>query len=206
MSRTTLLVIGIVLVLLGLAGMAVIMASTQSSSWCPWCTQAPLGGLPSDEVARDVDAMFIQEMVPHHEDAIEMAELALTRAEHPELKQLAEDIVRTQSAENESMREWYRDWFDTSVPSGGGMMGGRRQFGMMGGGDLSIEELEAAEPFDKAFIEQMIPHHQMGIMMSQMAGRASSTPEIRELTQSIIESQSAEIEQMQEWYREWYGR
>lgn len=205
MSRTTLLVIGIVLILLGLAGMAVILVYTQSSSSCPGCSQAPLGGSPTNPVARDVDAMFIQEMIPHHEDAIAMAELAESRAEHPELKQLAEDIVRTQSAENESMRGWYRDWFGSSVPSGGGMMGGQRRGGMMGG-DVSIDELETAEPFDKAFIEQMIPHHQMGIMMSQMAGGAASTPEIRELAESIIDSQSAEIEQMQEWYQEWYGR
>jgi len=82
-----------------------------------------------------------------------------------------------------------------------GMMGG----GMMGG-PVDMEDLAAAEQFDKAFIEAMVPHHQMGIMMSQMAGGATSRPELRDLTESIIEAQSEEIDKMQEWYDEWYGR
>jgi uncharacterized protein (DUF305 family) len=156
-------------------------------------------------MAGNMDAMFIEQMVPHHDDAIAMADLALTRAEHPELKRLAADIKRTQTAENAQMRGWYRDWFGADVPDvpGGsfGMMGG----GMMGG-VVDVDELKDAKPFDKAFIEQMIPHHQMAIMMSQMAGGFSARPEMRGLTQSIISAQSREIRQMQEWYRRWYGR
>jgi uncharacterized protein (DUF305 family) len=150
------------------------------------------------------DAMFIEQMIPHHDDAIAMAKSALARAEHPEIKQLAEDVIKTQSAEIDQMREFYRDWFDADVPDFGGasgMMGG----GMMGG-DVDIEDLEAAEQFDKAFIEAMVPHHQMGIMMSRMAGNASNRSELRDLTDAIIEGQSAEIRKMLEWYEEWYGR
>ncbi|MBS3974766.1 MAG: DUF305 domain-containing protein [Actinobacteria bacterium] len=149
-----------------------------------------------------MDAMFIEQMIPHHDDAIEMAELALTRAEHPEIKQLAADIKRTQTAENAQMRTWYREWF--GVPDVGRspqMMGG-----MMGPGAMDMADLEVAEPFDKAFIEAMIPHHQTAIMMSRMAGGASGRPEMRELTSAIIEAQSTEIEQMRTWYEEWYGR
>ena len=51
----------------------------------------------------------------------------------------------------------------------------------------------------------MVPHHQMGIMMAQMVLRWSDRPEDRELARSIIETQSAEIEQMLAWYRDWYG-
>jgi uncharacterized protein (DUF305 family) len=148
--------------------------------------------------------MFIEQMIPHHDDAIAMAELASTSTEHPELRRLADDIVRTQTAENAQMRAWYRDWFGADVPAGSGafgMMGG----GMMGG-DADLDALEQAADFDRAFIEQMIPHHQMGIMMARMAGDATSRPEIRELTDSIIRGQSEEIEQMRTWYREWYGR
>jgi len=154
--------------------------------------------------ASGMDAMFIEQMIPHHDDAIEMAELALTRAEHPEIRQLAADIKRTQTAENAQMRTWYREWFGTTVPDVGGsswMMGG-----MMGSGAMDMADLEAAELFDKAFIEAMIPHHQIAIMMSRMAGGASGRPEMRGLTSSIIESQSTEIDKMQAWYDEWYGR
>ena len=198
-------VIGVTLVVVGIAGMAIVGA------------MQPLGQIPGGArgsysargvAANGVDSMFIREMIPHHDDAIAMADLALTRAEHPELKQLAEQIKRNQTAENGQMRGWYRTWFDSDVPTGssgrmgGGMMGG----GMMGGGSMSLDELGDSTPFDKAFIEQMIPHHQTGIMMARMAGNAAATSEIRDLAGSIIDSQSREIEQMQQWYQEWYGR
>lgn len=192
MTKRTVPVVAIVLVVAGLVGMAAVMAFLQPFGSSGWSMRG------------NMDAMFIEQMIPHHEDAIAMAELALTRAEHPEIKQLAKDVIETQSAEIDQMREWYREWFDADVPDFGGsfgMMGG----GMMGGA-VDIEDLEAAEQFDKAFIEGMVPHHQMGIMMSQMAGGATSRPELRDLTESIIEGQSAEISKMQEWYDEWYGR
>jgi uncharacterized protein (DUF305 family) len=180
------------LVIIGLIGIIVTAAYLQPL--------VPAGTMP----ASGMDAMFIEQMIPHHDDAIEMAEVALTRAEHPEIKQLAADIKRTQTAENAQMRTWYREWFGTAVPDVGGsspMMGG-----MMGSGTMDIADLEVAEPFDKAFIEAMIPHHQTAIMMSRMAGGASGRPEMRGLTSSIIEAQSTEIDKMQAWYEEWYGR
>jgi len=192
MAKRTTLVISLAMILAGLAGMAATWTYLQLSS--PARLTAPSG----------VDAMFIEQMIPHHDDAIAMADLALTRAEHPEIRQLAADIKRTQTAENAQMREWYREWYETEVPDvagASGMMGG-----MMGAGTGDLSDLEAAEPFDKAFIEQMVPHHQMAIMMSQMAARNSARPEMVGLTTSIIRSQSAEITKMQRWYDEWYGR
>ena len=180
----------IALIVIGLAGMAATMAYRQPA------------GVPVGMMRGDVDEMFIQEMIPHHDDAIAMAELAITRAEHPEIKQLAEDIIRTQSAENAQMREWYREWFDADVPA----RDGSNMMDRMMGGWMDLDDLKVAEPFDKAFIEAMIPHHQMGIMMSRMPGGATDRPELRRLKRSIIEAQSAEIAQMQEWYDEWYGR
>jgi uncharacterized protein (DUF305 family) len=59
----------------------------------------------------DFDLMFLQMMIPHHEDAITMAEQALQQAEHPDIKALAQDIVTTQRAEIEEMRGYLRDWY-----------------------------------------------------------------------------------------------
>lgn len=194
-------IIAILLIIAGLIGIAATMT---------YVPQPPSYSGPDSEAAPfewpiegGTDAMFIEEMIPHHDDAIAMAELALIHAEHPEIKQLAESIKETQTAENAQMRKWYRAWFDASVPTtngSAGMMGG------MMGGTMDMAALEAAEPFDKAFIEQMIPHHRIGIMMSQMASRSSVHPELRDLARSIIDAQSAEITQMQTWYEEWYGR
>ncbi|PKQ19334.1 MAG: DUF305 domain-containing protein [Actinobacteria bacterium HGW-Actinobacteria-6] len=183
---------------------------------CPsgLCGDGPIGSprAPSQGAARGVDSMFIEEMIPHHDDAIAMAELALTRAEHPEIKQLAADVIRTQSAENAQMRDWYEEWYGESVPANGsgsfGMMGrgSTTGGGMMGGNFSDLTALEDAEQFDQAFIEQMIPHHQMGIMMARMVDNGSSRPEIQGLAEDIIRTQSEEIDRMQQWYREWYGR
>lgn len=182
-----------------------------------------------------VDQRFMVMMVPHHEDAIAMADLALTRAKHPEIKALAQTIKKTQTQENEQMRSWYRQWYGETLPewepgSGFGMMGGwnrsasgnqpypergqgsGRGFGMgmgmmgMGGGCMrtDLEGLKNATDFDRAFIQEMIPHHEMGVMMAQMAQLNTQRPEIRDLTASIIKSQSAEIEQMEQWYQSWY--
>lgn len=210
------LIIGLALVLIGLAGLitvGLLGAGGPSGLTCPGggqCfggrntpdTRMDGGVSPRGETDGSMDAMFIVGMVPHHEDAIEMAELALTRAEHPELKALAQRIIDTQSAEVEQMEEWYLDWYGEEVPADD-------SFGMMGGGMMDqgsdMAALEQAESFDAEFIRQMIPHHQMGIMMAQMVSQSRDHAEIRGLADDIIEGQSAEIELMSEWYDEWYG-
>ncbi|MDO9108328.1 MAG: DUF305 domain-containing protein [Coriobacteriia bacterium] len=202
MRKRTIPVIATFLVIIGLAGMGVTMVYLNTPALYTGDVEGT--GTFRRMTTGNMDAMFIEQMIPHHDDAIAMAELALTRAEHPEIKQLAEDIKRTQTAENAQMRGWYREWFDADVPESGGASGmmGR----MMGGGVVDMKDLENAELFDKTFIEQMVPHHQMAIMMSQMAGSATGRPEMRELTQSIVKAQSTEITKMQMWYDEWYGR
>jgi uncharacterized protein (DUF305 family) len=169
------------------------------------------------------DQRFIVMMIPHHEGAIAMADLALTRAKRPEIKELAKSIKASQTQENAQMRIWYRQWFGGDVPqwggsygrgvySGwGGWMGGRG--GMMGGpgrgmgmmGTADVEWLKNASDFDRAFIEQMIPHHRMGVMMASMAQTNSQHPQLRAMQQAMVKAQSREIEQMTQWYRNWYG-
>ena len=147
-------------------------------------------------------------MIPHHEDAITMAEIVSEKAEHQEIKQLAQNIKLTQSEEIEKMRNWYRDWYSNDVTntfSGVGMMSsGMMTMGMMGD-STDIERLKTAENFDKAFIEEMIPHHQMAVMMAQMLQSSTSRPEMKQLAKDIIEAQTKEINSMREWYRQWYG-
>jgi uncharacterized protein (DUF305 family) len=176
--------------------------------------------------AGEADQWFIQEMIPHHDDAVAMADLALIQAEHPELKQLAQRIKDAQTKEIGQMRAWYKAWYGTdTVPAG--LMDQRHDamaeawrnapnvpnapgagFGMMGSmGAMHAapQSIDGARPFDKAFIELMIPHHQMAVMMATHALAGAQHPEMRELLQSIISSQSAEIAQMQQWYQAWYG-
>ena len=153
-----------------------------------------------------IDQHFIEQMIPHHDGAIAMANLALEKAIRPEIKTLAQAILKAQTAENQEMRAWYQDWFRKSVPTGTnlGMGGMMSQGGMHMGSTQDIDALKNATDFDKEFIEQMIPHHQMAIMMARMLEAGTNRPEMQQLAKNIIKSQSEEIQQMQGWYTNWY--
>ncbi|MFN9871336.1 MAG: DUF305 domain-containing protein [Cyanobacteriota bacterium] len=159
---------------------------------------------PGRMAAQSMDQHYIVMMSPHHDGAIAMADLALSRARRPEIKELARSIKASQSQENAQMRTWYRQWFGGDVPSWttGGAMG---MGGMGMGMGTSLAALKNAADFDRAFIEQMIPHHRMGVMMASMAQSNSQHPQLRELQQTMVRVQSQEIEQMAQWYRSWYG-
>jgi uncharacterized protein (DUF305 family) len=156
---------------------------------------------PGRRGTQSMDQHFIEMMIPHHDGAIAMADLALSRAKRPEIKALARSIKDSQTRENNQMRAWYRQWYGGDVPAWAGWMGG---MGMMGAG-TDVEWLKNASDFDRAFIEQMIPHHRMGVMMASMAQGGGQHPELRTLQQAMVKVQSQEIEQMARWYRSWYG-
>ncbi len=153
---------------------------------------------------------FLIQMIPHHQDAVDMADLALSRAQHAELKQLAQSIKTTQTQEIQQMQAWYKQWYGTAVPEwtpGMGMgMGMHSRSGALGRGGMRVDvaALQTAPDFDRAFIEAMIPHHQMAIMMATMVENQAPHAEARELARSIIKTQSAEIAQMEQWYKAWY--
>ena len=175
------------------------------------------------------DRHFIEMMIPHHEGAIKMADLALKRSKRPEIKQLAQSIKSDQTREIAQMTSWYKQWYGTSVPSAMTMMnqgdtmdmekpmampitkpmtmpkpmGMGMPMGMenMMTGDLKA--LESAPDFDKAFIKKMIPHHKMALIMSSMVVD-SDRPEMRTLSSTIVQAESTEIEQMRQWYKAWY--
>lgn len=157
-----------------------------------------------------IDAHFIEQMIPHHEDAIIMAKLAETKAKRPEVKKLAKDIIDSQGREIDQMKDWYKEWNGRDVPTGTQVM---NQHGMMRSdsnmhmgmmGDRSdITRLEQAPDFDKAFIEDMIPHHQMAVMMATMLKNGTGRPEMVRLAEDIISAQTKEINEMRQWYKNW---
>jgi uncharacterized protein (DUF305 family) len=164
-------------------------------------------GMGSGGMAREMvmengkysDRAFIDAMVPHHQGAVEMAEVALENAEHEEIKQLSRNIISSQQAEIEELKAIKQEEFGTSeVP----MEMSEGEMRMMGMTDPA--ELANKDPFDKAFIDAMIPHHQSAIEMAQVAIRESDNPEIRTLAEDIVEAQTREIAQMQGWRQQWY--
>jgi uncharacterized protein (DUF305 family) len=146
------------------------------------------------------DERFIDAMVPHHQGAISMAEVALENAEHLELLQLAENVISTQQAEIDELRSIKEQEFGSSeVP----MQMGPEEMEMMRMEDPA--ELVNQRPFDEAFINAMIPHHESAIDMAQVALAESDNPAIRDLAGRIVEDQTREIEQMRGWLEEWYS-
>lgn len=155
----------------------------------------------NNQMMGNIDQHFIEQMIPHHESAVEMAQMALEKAKRLEIKTLATNIIKDQNKEIGGMTSWYKDWFKKNVSkTSDGMMGG----GMHGGMQDEMKALENASDFDKAFIEAMIPHHQSAVMMAQMLQSGTNRPEMQQLAKNIIESQSKEILQMQGWYATWY--
>jgi uncharacterized protein (DUF305 family) len=146
------------------------------------------------------DERFIDAMVPHHQGAIDMAEVALENAEHLELLQLAENVISTQQAEIEQLRSIKEQEFGTSeVPA----QMSPEEMEMMGMEDPA--ELADQRPFDEAFINAMIPHHESAIEMAQVALAESDNPAVRDLAGQIVDDQTREIEQMRGWLEEWYS-
>ncbi len=161
------------------------------------------GGMASGMLMKNgkySDERFIDAMVPHHEGAIDMARVAQKNAEHPEIKQLADNITTTQRAEIKELESIKKEEFGTSRVPKNMNMGQMESMGMMTDpGDLANEN-----PFDKAFIDNMIPHHQSAIEMAEVALRETDNPKIRELATNIVEAQKREISQMKQWRERWY--
>jgi uncharacterized protein (DUF305 family) len=156
------------------------------------------------ESGSEIDELFIDMMVPHHQGAVEMAKIALERSERPEIWELANAIISSQEAEITQLKTWKEQWYGSSeTPSMQVMpaMGGGHAMDMQ----ADVDTLKnASEPFDLAFIDAMIPHHQSAIDAAQIVINSAVHPEIKELALQIIEAQQKEIDQMTEWRQVWY--
>ncbi len=137
------------------------------------------------------DRAFVAGMVPHHETAIDMATVAQDRGDSQFVSSLADDIVRTQSDEIQTMRET-----DAQLAAAGVKTGdlGLSESAMGMHGDMSA--LEHAESFDEMFMEMMVPHHQGAIRMARIEVQRGENPELTQLAEQIIDAQSREIAEM----------
>ncbi len=148
------------------------------------------------------DLQFIDQMTMHHEGAIMSSKHMISDSERPELRQLAENIQRSQSEQIKQMQEWRGEWYGDAGQTSGmpagmmeGMMGDGMMEEMMGG---SMQGMMGGDATDAMFLRMMVPHHQMAVDMADEAlDRNAEHPELEELAQTIRDEQSAEIELMQ---------
>jgi uncharacterized protein (DUF305 family) len=173
----------------------------------------------------DADVEYVQMMIPHHEQAVEMAELVPSRTGNPDIIALADQIEKAQGPEIEQMEGWLKAWGAPEpskaeapgVTSDGmdhdGMEGDGTSMpmtsmnsmpGMEGGGHgmMSAEQMQALEnakgaEFDKMWLELMIAHHQGAVASSEQILQTGESEQVRQLAQQIVSSQQAEIAQME---------
>ena len=158
-------------------------------------------GTKSSSSGNATDAAFITDMTAHHQGAIEMAEVAQKRAEHPEVRQLADNIISAQKGEISVMDAVGRDMRAMGMHEGGHMGMSQSQMGM----EMDMPMLARAKPFDRAFIDMMVPHHQGAIAMAKQLHKKGEQPALRRMADDIISAQTDEIAQMRKWRKTWYG-
>ncbi|WP_434081517.1 DUF305 domain-containing protein [Sanguibacter sp. Z1732] len=152
-------------------------------------------------VHNDADTMFAQMMIVHHEGAIEMADLALEKADSEEVRSLAERISSAQGPEIDEMTSWLEAWGEETSPTGGmeGMdHGGMEMEGMSQEEAMAeLESLSGAE-FDRRFLELMIAHHRGAVDMAQEELHGGENPQALDLGQKIVDDQEREIAEMEQ--------
>ena len=142
------------------------------------------------------DVSFAQMMIPHHEQAVEMAELAVDRAESQEVNDLAAEIEAAQAPEIETMRGWLEEWgesVNTGMEGMEGMAGMEGMEGMMSEEQMAALEAASGQAFDELFLTQMREHHEGAVMMAEEELEKGEYPEAKELARTIVDTQRAEI-------------
>lgn len=155
------------------------------------------------------DVTFVRMMIPHHRQAVAMAKLAPSRTAAPQVKQLARNIIDSQTREIDLMTRWLNKW-GKPVPTSGSMnhaghaMSGAKtgdhgdMSGMMSPTDMRPLKKLFGDKFDRAFLRMMIPHHKNAIQTAQQELNTGEYAPAKDLARQIIKSQSAEIDHMRQ--------
>lgn len=146
----------------------------------------------TDHNAQDVT--FAKDMVPHHEQAVVMSDLALAQAGSPEVKDLATRIKAAQAPEISTMKGWLTDW--NAKPTDMGGMGSMSMNGMVS--DDGLQKLKGASgsQFDRMFLEDMTGHHKGAVEMAKAELDKGKFPAAQKLARDITTSQEKEIGEM----------
>ncbi|MEU6743634.1 DUF305 domain-containing protein [Streptosporangium sandarakinum] len=163
-------------------------ASAPATSASPAASTSPANG------SNAADVMFAQMMIPHHRQAVAMAELAETRAADPEVKDLAAKIKGAQDPEIATMSGWLKAWGAPEMPDGGHM--GHDMPGMMSEKDMAGLKAAKGAEFDRMFAKMMIAHHEGAVGMAETERAQGADPAAKRLAADIIAAQQAEIKQM----------
>jgi uncharacterized protein (DUF305 family) len=160
--------------------------------------------IPESANFNATDVGFAQGMIPHHAQAVEMADLALEKSTNADVLALAKQIKASQNPEIQTMSGWLQSWGQkvpsTDSMSGGGHdmtdMGGMMMDGMMTEADMKKLESSSGTAFDRLWMELMIQHHEGAVRMSEDELKDGKNLDVKALAQTIVTSQQAEISTM----------
>lgn len=141
------------------------------------------------------DVEFAQGMIPHHEQAVDMSELARTRAGSEDVADLAERIEAAQDPEIQELTEMLQEWGEDPR---GGHGADHSMHGMMTQEQMAELEGAEGEEFDRLFLRMMIEHHQGAVVMAREHLEEGVNPQARQLSQEITDLQEEEIAEMGE--------
>jgi len=141
------------------------------------------------------DVSFAQGMIPHHQQAVEMAELAADRASATEVKDLAARVEKAQGPEITTMTGWLKTW-GKEVPESMPGMGHSGMGGMMSEADLGKLGKMSGKDFDTMFLTMMVEHHEGAVEMATTEKAKGAYPAAIALAGDIVTAQNAEITEM----------
>jgi uncharacterized protein (DUF305 family) len=155
---------------------------------------------PGDDSA---EAGFARDMMVHHAQAVEMAEIVRDKTESEDIKTLAPDTALTQQAQIGQMQGWLQVWGLSPTGSEPAMSWmGEPTDGLMPGMATpeDIQKLRDASPeeADVLFLQLMVPHHQAALQMTEAILNRTDRPEVESLAKAISASQQSEIQNMEQ--------
>ncbi|MFF0541057.1 DUF305 domain-containing protein [Streptomyces coelicoflavus] len=160
-------------------------------------TKSPSASAPASQGQHNAaDVAFAKGMIPHHRQAVQMADLAPTRAASAEVKKLAEDIKKAQDPEIKTLSGWLTSWGE-EVPAEGAMdHSAHGTGGMMTAEEMDKLKSTSGKAFDTAFMEMMIKHHEGAVTMAKAEQADGAYEPAKRMAGTIVTSQTAEITQM----------
>lgn len=148
----------------------------------------------------NADVSFATDMIPHHSQAVEMADFALTQAKSPQVVALAKQIKGAQDPEIAEMTNWLKSWDEPIPDTGMGSMDGMEDSsmpGMMSTDDMKRLGSSSGAGFDRMWLQMMTAHHEGAVEMSKAELKDGKSADAKALAQKIIDAQEAEIATMQ---------
>jgi uncharacterized protein (DUF305 family) len=186
---------GLALTLAACGGTSSSTGASSSSGHSSSATSAPSAS-SSAAAHNSADVMFAEMMIPHHQQAVQMAQLAATRAANPQVKDLAAHIQAAQDPEITTMKGWLASWGEPTAMPGSSGHSAHGMSGMMGDADMTKLRSMSGKAFDREFLTMMLAHHQGAIDMAKTEQNDGRYTAAKQLAANIIRTQTEEISRM----------